>query len=32
MGWEDIDCIYLAENRYRQWAVVSEVWVSMKYG
>jgi hypothetical protein len=32
MGREDIDWIYLAENRYRQWALVSKVSVSMKFG
>jgi hypothetical protein len=32
MGWEDIAWIYLAENRYRQWALVGEVSVSMKSG
>jgi hypothetical protein len=32
MGWEDIDWIYLAENRYGQWVLVSEVSVSMKVG
>jgi hypothetical protein len=32
MGWEDIAWIYLAENRYRQLVLVSEVSVSMKFG
>jgi hypothetical protein len=31
MGWEDIDWIYLAENRYRQWVLVNETVVSMKF-